>query len=58
MFNKYGYNKSLVTTDADYQSLVRAFQLHFYPEKYDGIMDVETAARLTALVTKYFPTKE
>lgn len=55
MFNKYGYNTSLATTD--YQYLVRAFQLHFYPEKYDGIMDVETAARLAALVAKYFPAK-
>jgi N-acetyl-anhydromuramyl-L-alanine amidase AmpD len=57
LLSKYGYNTSLATTDISYQLLVRAFQLHFYPQKYDGVMDIETAARLTALVTKYFPAK-
>lgn len=55
MLGKYGYNISLATTDAEYQLLVRAFQLHFNPDKYDGIVDIETAARLAALVKKYFP---
>lgn len=57
MFAKYGYNTSFASTPDGYQNLVRAFQLHFYPEKYDGLMDVETAARLSALIDKYFPPK-
>ncbi len=32
---------------------MRAFQLHFRQQKYDGVMDVETAAALRALVDKY-----
>ncbi|ALE04017.1 N-acetylmuramoyl-L-alanine amidase [Bartonella ancashensis] len=35
----------------------RAFQLHFRQENYDGILDIETAAILYALVDKYFPSK-
>ena len=34
---------------------MRAFQLRFRPAKYDGVMDIETAANLAALVKKYFP---
>nr|WP_281032546.1 N-acetylmuramoyl-L-alanine amidase [Phyllobacterium leguminum] len=50
----YGYNVAAATTDAKYQQLVRAFQLHFRPENYNGVMDVETAAVLYALVEKYY----
>ncbi|WP_445115229.1 N-acetylmuramoyl-L-alanine amidase [Acinetobacter sp. WZC-1] len=32
---------------------VSAFQMHFYPEKYDGQADIETVARLDALLEKY-----
>ena len=53
MLGKYGYNTTLANSDANYRLLVRAFQLHFNPDKYDGIVDVETAARLAALVDKY-----
>ncbi|VVN86313.1 N-acetylmuramoyl-L-alanine amidase [Pseudomonas fluorescens] len=61
MFKTYGYDVSGVTGVPDekieqgFTQLVRAFQLHFRPEKYDGIMDAQTAANLTALVRKYFP---
>jgi N-acetylmuramoyl-L-alanine amidase len=53
-FHLYGYDTADATTDAMYQKLVRAFQLHFRPENYDGVMDVETGAILYALVEKYF----
>jgi N-acetyl-anhydromuramyl-L-alanine amidase AmpD len=29
--------------------------MHFRPERYDGVMDAQTAATLAALVSKYFP---
>ncbi len=47
-FDKYGY-----AVNCDYPMLIRAFQLHFRPRKYDGTLDLETAAILFALVKKY-----
>lgn len=55
LFRKYGYDTSAAATSAGFQRLVRAFQLHFRPAKYDGLMDIETAANLAALVKKYVP---
>lgn len=50
----YGYN---ISATGEYnqvtQNVVSAFQMHFYPQKYDGIADVETVARLDALLEKY-----
>lgn len=54
MFKTYGYDISGATTDQGFSQLVRAFQLHFRRETYDGVMDVQTAANLAALVRKYF----
>lgn len=53
----YGYGVADAGTEKGYASLVRAFQLHFRQENYDGVMDAETAAILYALVDKYFPGK-
>ncbi|WP_273755435.1 MULTISPECIES: N-acetylmuramoyl-L-alanine amidase [unclassified Bartonella] len=50
----YGYDISAASTEIGYKNLIRAFQLHFRQENYDGILDVETAAILYALVDKYF----
>ena len=47
-FSTYGYDVSV-----DFDLLVRAFQMHFRPSKYDGVPDVETIAILYALVEKY-----
>ncbi len=55
LFRKYGYDTTAATTGMGFQRLVRAFQLHFRPAKHDGVMDIETAANLAALVKKYFP---
>ncbi|MBC2691227.1 N-acetylmuramoyl-L-alanine amidase [Pseudomonas kielensis] len=54
-FKRYGYNTSQATNESGFQQLVRAFQLHFRAENYDGVMDVQTAANLAALVRKYAP---
>ncbi len=53
LFAKYGYDISAATGTEGYRQLVRAFQLHFRQQRYDGVMDVETAAILHALVDKY-----
>ncbi|WP_455476784.1 N-acetylmuramoyl-L-alanine amidase [Bartonella sp. B41] len=52
---QYGYDTLSACTESGYKSLVRAFQLHFRQQNYDGILDAETAAIIYALVDKYFP---
>lgn len=52
---RYGYNTENAHTDVGYQDLIRAVQLHFRPENYDGRIDPETAAIIYALTDKYFP---
>ena len=39
--------------DKENKKVVEAFQYHFRPEKYDGIVDMETWAILKALLQKY-----
>lgn len=53
LLNKYGYSVKTANTDAGFKALLRAFQLHFRQNKYDGNLDIETAAILAALVEKY-----
>ncbi len=51
---KYGYN---ITPTGSWNNqtkiVIRAFQYHFRPEKYDGILDAETWSILQALLKKY-----
>lgn len=54
---KYGYDTSGAGTAQGFKNLIRAFQLHFRPKKYDGVLDNETWAILSSLVDKYFPSK-
>lgn len=54
-FEIYGYDTAIAQTEEGYKSLLFSFQIHFRPQKYDGVLDVETAAVLYALVDKYFP---
>lgn len=53
MLATYGYKVSDATTKTGYAALIRAFQLHFRPDTYDGRLDTETAAILAALLKKY-----
>ncbi len=52
---KYGYD---VNTDGDFsdktQNVLSAFQMHFRPSNYDGIIDKETVAILKSLLKKYY----
>jgi N-acetylmuramoyl-L-alanine amidase len=43
----YGYKSD------DNTNLLKAFQLHFRPSNYDGVLDADTAAIAYALVDKY-----
>ncbi|WP_445116178.1 N-acetylmuramoyl-L-alanine amidase [Acinetobacter sp. WZC-1] len=55
--NKYGYDVAGADTEQGFTQLIRAFQLHFRQEKYDGVPDRETVAIIYALVEKYFPAE-
>lgn len=55
--NRYGYKIEVNgSDDKASQKVVRAFQFHFRPERFDGKMDRETWAILQALIRKY-PSK-
>ena len=52
--NQLGYDISPSGTwDTNNRKVVEAFQFHFRPEKFDGIVDAETWAILQALNQKY-----
>lgn len=54
---KFGYGvEANGTWDDATKKTIEAFQYHFRPQKYDGLMDAETWAILQALAQKY-PTK-
>ncbi|XBS68134.1 N-acetylmuramoyl-L-alanine amidase [Acerihabitans sp. KWT182] len=53
--SRYGYDISATGAESGYRSVIRAFQLHFRQQNYNGVLDAETAAVLYALVEKYFP---
>ena len=53
---KYGYEvPANGMIDTQTKNAIIAFQMHFRPEKYDGIVDAETWAILKALNKKYNP---
>ncbi len=53
---KYGYEiQKTGMWDEQTKKVITVFQYHFRPERYDGIMDMETWAILKALILKYRP---
>lgn len=53
-FEKYGYEiQKTGIWDTQTQKVITAFQYHFRPTRYDGVMDAETWAILKALILKY-----
>ncbi|HLV24379.1 MAG TPA: N-acetylmuramoyl-L-alanine amidase [Moheibacter sp.] len=51
---KYGYEiQKTGIWDGQTKKVITAFQYHFRPEKYDGLIDAETWAILKALILKY-----
>ena len=54
MLIRYGYGLTPSGTfDSETQAALAAFQLHFRPQRCDGVADRETLARLQALLEKY-----
>lgn len=54
LLKKFGYEATITGEwDKKTKQIVTAFQYHFRPEKYDGVMDLETYAILQALLEKY-----
>ena len=52
--NQFGYALSTTASwDKQTKQTIEAFQYHFRPSNYNGIMDAETWAILQALITKY-----
>lgn len=43
--------------DADTRFALEAFQMHFRPERHDGVADAETVAILHALIARYRPVR-
>lgn len=51
---KYGYEiQKTGMWDEQTKKVITAFQYHFRPERFDGVMDAETWAILKALILKY-----
>ncbi|XAO71960.1 MAG: hypothetical protein AAYR33_03280 [Acetobacteraceae bacterium] len=53
LLNRFGYDVSGASTSAGFTSLIRAVQLHYRPENYDGDLDDETIAIILSLAEKY-----
>lgn len=54
LLKEFGYNLSQTGEwDKPTRQTITAFQYHFRPEKYDGVIDLETYAILQALLHKY-----
>jgi len=53
-FKTFGYDIQITGMwDKQTKSVIEAFQYHFRPENYDGILDAETWSILQALAQKY-----
>ncbi|MES1951031.1 negative regulator of AmpC, AmpD [Salinisphaera sp. S4-8] len=52
--SRYGYELDVTgVLDQPTHAVIVSFQMHFRPQRYDGIPDLETVARLWALNDKY-----
>ena len=53
-FKSFGYDIQITGMwDKQTKSIIEAFQYHFRPENYNGILDAETWSILQALIQKY-----
>lgn len=50
---RYGYEVSGSMTERQQQRVIAAFQMHFRPQRYDGVADAESDAIVDSLLEKY-----
>lgn len=50
---RYGYEVNDLITTQQQQRVIAAFQMHFRPQRYDGVADAETEAIVDSLLEKY-----
>ena len=50
---RYGYEVPDNATDQQQQRVITAFQMHYRPQVWNGVADVETMAIAEALLEKY-----
>ena len=50
---RYGYDVPANSTPAQQKRIIMVFQMHFRPDLWNGVADVETMAIAEALLEKY-----
>ncbi|MCU6670853.1 N-acetylmuramoyl-L-alanine amidase [Enterobacteriaceae bacterium H4N4] len=53
LLSRYGYNVPENISSAQQKRVIMAFQMHFRPQRWDGVADNETQAIAEALLEKY-----
>ena len=53
MLSRYGDQVTPDMTPAQQKRVIMAFQMHFRPERWDGVADAQTLAIAEALLEKY-----
>lgn len=53
VLSRYGYQVTPDMTPAQQKRVIMAFQMHFRPERWDGVADAQTLAIAEALLEKY-----
>lgn len=53
LLSRYGYQVTPEMTPAQKKRVIIAFQMHFRPQRWDGVADAQTEAIAEALLEKY-----
>ncbi len=53
LLTRYGYEVPADSTPAQQKRVIMVFQMHFRPDLWNGVADVETMAIAEALLEKY-----
>ncbi len=53
LLSRYGYQVTSEMTPAQKKRVIIAFQMHFRPQRWDGVADAQTEAIAEALLEKY-----